>query len=74
MPFLQDASNLSLILSPVNSLSYWAKESKTFSINLPIELAVLKLCVTATKLTLCSSNIFIISEKSESDLVKRSIL
>ncbi|PPE06364.1 hypothetical protein HCUR_00139 [Holospora curviuscula] len=74
MPFFLEAENLSPIRSPVNSLSYCAKESRTLSINLPMEREVLKDWVTATKTTWCLSNSSTILEKSIRERDKRSIL
>jgi len=60
--------------SPVTSRSNWANDSSTLSISLPIELVVLKDCVTETKLTLAFSNTSTMREKSDSERVRRSIL
>lgn len=51
MPFFFEAAILSRIRSPVTSRSNWAKDSRTFSVSRPIEVVVLKACVTETKLT-----------------------
>jgi hypothetical protein len=51
MPFFREARNLSLMRSPITSRSNCAKESRMLSVSLPIEVVVLKLCVTETKVT-----------------------
>src|SRR6202051_1745421 len=42
MPFSLEAAILSRILSPVTSLSNWAKESKTFRVTRPMEVVVFR--------------------------------
>ena len=42
MPFFLEAAILSLMRSPVTSRSNWAKERRTLSVSLPIEVVVLK--------------------------------
>ena len=74
MPFALEAAILSRTLSAVTSRSNWAKESKTFNVNLPIEEVVLKDCVTATKETPAASKMATMRAKSASARVSRSTL
>jgi hypothetical protein len=46
-----DAAILSRMRSLVISRSNWANDSRMLSVNLPIEIVVLKACVTLTKYT-----------------------
>jgi hypothetical protein len=55
MLFALEAAILSRARSAVTSLSNCAKESSTFSVNLPTEEVVLKDCATATKETPAAS-------------------
>ena len=74
MPLRRLAANLSLILSPASSLSNWAKLSRMFNVNLPIEVVVQNDCVTETKVTLFRSNTSTSLAKSVSERDNRSIL
>ena len=60
--------------SPVTLSSNWARESRMFNINRPMEVVVLNCWVTETKETPWRSKTSIIREKSVSDRVSRSIL
>ena len=60
--------------SPVTSRSNWANDSRTFSINRPIEVAELICWVTDTKDTPWRSNTSTILAKSARLRVRRSIL
>ncbi len=51
MPFLREAATLSRIRSPITSRSNWAKLSRMFSVSRPMDVVVLKDCVTETKVT-----------------------
>jgi hypothetical protein len=74
IPLRFDAAILSLILSPVTSLSNWAKESNTFRVSRPIELVVLNCWVTDTKETPRASRASTILAKSAKLRVSRSTL
>jgi hypothetical protein len=74
MPRLRDAANLSRMRSPITSRSNWAKDRSTFKVSRPIEVVVLKDCVTDTNVTLCWSNTSTSREKSISERDSRSIL
>ena len=74
MPFLRDAATLSRIRSPMTSRSNWAKLSRMFSVSRPMDVVVLKDCVTDTKVTPCLSKISTSLEKSISARLRRSIL
>ena len=60
--------------SAVTSRSNWAKLSRTFNVNRPIEVVVLKDCVTLTKVTPERSKTSTSLEKSISERDSRSIL
>ena len=74
MPLALLAAILSRIRSPVTSRSNWAKDSSTFSISRPIEVAELICWVTALKLTPQRSNTSTMRAKSASERLSRSIL
>jgi hypothetical protein len=74
MPLRRLAANLSLILSPASSLSNWAKLSRMFNVNLPIEVVVQNDCVTETKVTRFRSNTSTSLAKSVSERDSLSIL
>ena len=74
IPFFLEAAILSQIRSAVTSRSNWAKESSTFNVRRPIELAVLNCWVTETKETRRASNVSMILVKSVSERVRRSTL
>ncbi|SMG63652.1 conserved hypothetical protein [methanotrophic bacterial endosymbiont of Bathymodiolus sp.] len=74
MPFCLESAILSRMRSPVTSRSNWAKESKMFSVNLPMELVVLNCWVTETNETLCLSNKSTICAKSPNERLNRSTL
>ncbi len=58
----------------MTSRSNWAKDSRTFRVRRPIELAVLNAWVMDTKETPPASNTSTILAKSARDRVKRSTL
>ncbi len=74
MPFIRLALTLSRMRSAVTSRSNWANDSRMLRVSLPIEVVVLKLWVTETKVTLFRSNTSTSLEKSMSERDKRSIL
>jgi hypothetical protein len=74
MPFCRDALILSRMRSAVTSRSNWANESRMLSVSRPIEVVVLKLWVTETKVTPFRSNASTSLEKSISERDSRSIL
>ena len=74
MPFFRLAATLSRMRSAVTSRSNWANESRMFSVSLPIDVVVLKLCVTETKVTPFRSNTSTSLAKSASERDRRSIL
>jgi len=53
IPRLRDAANLSRMRSPITSRSNWANDSRMFNVSRPIDVVVLKDCVTETNVTLC---------------------
>ena len=65
MPFFLEAAILSRIRSPVTSRSNWANDRSTFKVRRPIEVVVLKACVTETKDTECRSKTSTILAKSD---------
>jgi len=46
MPFMREAATLSRMRSAVTSRSNWAKLSRMFSVSRPIDVVVLKDCVS----------------------------
>ncbi|MEN9490677.1 MAG: hypothetical protein RJA63_1126 [Pseudomonadota bacterium] len=74
MPLALLAANLSRMRSPVTSRSNCAKDSSTFSINRPIDVAELICWVTALKLTRWRSNTSTMRAKSASERDSRSIM
>ena len=74
MPLRFDAVILSRMRSPVTSRSNCAKDSRTLSISLPMDVVVLNCWVTETKDTPARSNTSTILEKSARLRVRRSIL
>ncbi len=74
MPFFFDAANLSRMRSAVTSRSNCANDSSTLRTSRPMDVAVLKDCVTEANEQLARSNRSTILEKSISERVRRSIL
>jgi hypothetical protein len=74
MPFFRLAATLSRMRSAVTSRSNWAKDSRMFSVSRPIDVVVLKDCVTETKVTPFRSNTSTSLAKSASERLRRSIL
>jgi hypothetical protein len=74
MPRALDAANLSRIRSPITSRSNCAKESRMLRVSRPMEVVVLKACVTETKVTPCASKLSTSREKSIRERGRRSIL
>ena len=67
---LPDAANLSRMRSPMTSRSNCAKESRMLRVSRPIEVVVLKCCVTLTKVTLWRSNTSTSFAKSVSERLR----
>ena len=67
MPLRFEAAILSRIRSPVTSRSNWAKDSRTLSVNRPIDVVVLNCWVTATNETPRPSNTSTVFAKSDKD-------
>ena len=74
MPFMREARTLSRMRSAVTSRSNCAKLSRIFSVRRPMDVVVLKDCVTDTNVTPLRSKTSTSFEKSISDLDRRSIL
>jgi len=74
LPLRRAAAILSRVRSEMISRSNWANDSKTLSINRPIDALVLNCWVTETKETRCFSNASIIRAKSSSERLRRSTL
>ena len=70
MPFMRLALTLSRIRSAVTSRSNWAKDRRMLRVRRPIEVVVLKLCVTDTKVTLLRSKTSTSFEKSISERLR----
>ncbi len=73
-PLRLEAAILSRIRSEVTSRSNWAKDNRTLSVSLPMEVVVLNCWVTDTNETPWASNSSTSLAKSASDLVRRSTL
>jgi hypothetical protein len=73
LPLRRLAATLSRTRSADSSLSNWAKESRTFRVNRPMDVVVLNCWVTATNETDLASKASTSFAKSASERVRRSI-